>query len=177
MMPYDAGAPDFNRCAGPDPAAAGRGLRDCANSLVSNIFPGGHAKWPVAMTPDEIRIVDALARCSFVPGTTHKRLVRQLAGRECKRPLTDSQRAYLWAIAWSWRRQLPADLVALARRYSGGIGIRGSEINSEAYRQHVAEATASSFDTAAAVPARGARRPNADEQAGDWGDDESPRLW
>jgi len=157
------------RCPGPDPEAVGRGLRDCANSLVSNDFRGGHPEWPVAMTPDEIRIVDALARCSFVPGTTQKRFVRQLAGRECRRPLTHRQRAYLWAIAWSWRRQLPAGLVALARKYSGGIGIRGREIKSEVM--------AGASDTAVAVPARGARRPNADEQAGDWGDDESPRLW
>jgi hypothetical protein len=129
------------------------------------------------MTPDEIRIVDALARCSFVPGTTQKRFMRQLVGRERSRSLSDRQRAYLWAIAWSWRRQLPADLVALARKSSGGIGIRGRQINSEACRQHVAQKTAGAFETAAAVPAHGSRRPNADEQARDWGDDEPPRLW
>ena len=121
------------------------------------------------MTPDEIRIVDALARCSFIPGTSQKRFVRQLAGCDRKRPLTDRQRAYLWAIAWSWRRQLSADLVTLARKYSGGVGIRGREINSEA--------TAGAYDAAVAVLAPGARRPNADEQTGDWGEDESPRLW
>lgn len=129
------------------------------------------------MTPDEIRIVEALARCSFVPGSSPKRLVRQLSGRDRAKPLTDRQRAYLWAIAWSWRRQLPADLVAPARKYSGGTGIRGRQINSEACREYVAQKAAGAFETAAAVPAHGARRPNADEQAGDWGDDEPSRLW
>lgn len=80
-----------------------------------------------AMTPDEIRIIEALSGCSFVPGSSPKRLVRQLNGRDRAKPLTDRQREYLWAIAWSWRRQLPAGLVALARRYSGGIGIRGRQ--------------------------------------------------
>ena len=81
------------------------------------------------MTPDEIRILDALVGCSFLPGSGQKRFVRQMHSRERSRALSDRQRDYLWAIAWSWRRQLPADLVALARRYSGGVGIRGRWIN------------------------------------------------
>ena len=80
------------------------------------------------MTPDEVRITEALARCSFLPGSSPKRLVRQIAGRDRSRPLTDRQRAYLWAVAWSWRRQLPAELIALAGKYSGGVGIRGRQL-------------------------------------------------
>ena len=80
------------------------------------------------MTPDEIHIAEALARCSFVPGSSPKRFARQMDARDRSRPLTDRQRAYLWAIAWSWRRQLPPDLVAMARKYSGGIGIRGDRL-------------------------------------------------
>ena len=81
------------------------------------------------MTPDEICIVEALAGCSFVPGSSPKRFVRQLAGRDRAKPLSDRQRAYLWAIAWSCRRQLPRDLVELARTMSGGVGLRGRAIN------------------------------------------------
>lgn len=77
------------------------------------------------MTPDEIRIAEALYGCSFCPGSSQKRFVRQIAQRDRSKPLTDRQRAYLWAIAWSWRRQLPRPLVELAHRYSGAVGIRG----------------------------------------------------
>ena len=34
------------------------------------------------MTPDEVLIVQALASCSFIPGSSPKRFVRQLAGRD-----------------------------------------------------------------------------------------------
>lgn len=81
------------------------------------------------MTPEEIRIIEALAGCSFVPGSSPKRFVWQLFGRDRAKPLTDRQRAYLWAIAWSWRRQSPRNLVALAREKSGGVGIRSLLVN------------------------------------------------
>lgn len=80
------------------------------------------------MTADEIRIVEALYGCSFSPGSSPKRFVRQMFHRDRAKPLTERQRAYLWAIGWSWRRQLPGVLVDLAHRYSGGIGIRGRKV-------------------------------------------------
>ena len=52
-------------------------------------------------TPDEIRIVEALAGWSFVPGSSQKRFVRHIAGRDRSKPLSEPQRKYLWAIAWS----------------------------------------------------------------------------
>ena len=76
------------------------------------------------MHPHEIEIVEALYGCRFVPGTSQKRFVRQMFARDTAKPLTERQRAYLWAIVWSWRRQLPASLVELARMYSGGVGLR-----------------------------------------------------
>jgi len=61
----------------------------------------------LGMTPDEIRIVEALAGCSFVPGSSQRQFVRHIAGRDRSKPLSEPQRKYLWALAWSWRRQLP----------------------------------------------------------------------
>jgi hypothetical protein len=81
------------------------------------------------MTPDETRIIEGLSGCSFLPGSSQKRFIRQIFARDRAKPLTERQAAWLWAIAWSWRRQLPASLVDLARIYSGGIGIRGGQIN------------------------------------------------
>ena len=76
---------------------------------------------------------------------------------------------------------MPPELIALARKYSGGIGVRGRLINETRYREHVAETTRGALEAAAMqlqkLPARGARLPNADEQCGDWGDDELPVLW
>jgi hypothetical protein len=96
------------------------------------------------MTPDEIRIAQALARCSFAPGTSAKRFVRQMEARAANSPappLSDRQRAYLWAVAWSWRRQLPRRLVDLAGEYSGGVGIRGRQVLEERLRAQVATVT------------------------------------
>ena len=76
------------------------------------------------MTPEEIAIIEALYGCTFLPGSSQKRFVRQMFARDTAKPLTERQKAYLWAIAWSWRRQLPASMVELARIYSGGVGLR-----------------------------------------------------
>ena len=86
------------------------------------------------MTPDEIAIAAALAACRFVPGSSPKRFVRQMAARDATKPLSERQAAYLWAIAWSWRRQLPQNLVALAHRYSSGLGIRSFRVAASSSR-------------------------------------------
>jgi hypothetical protein len=88
----------------------------------------GEASGSKGMTADEIRIVEALYGCSFSPGSTQKRFVRNIHDRDRTKPLTERQKAYLWAIAWSWRRQLPRPLVEIAYRYSGGVGIRGRKM-------------------------------------------------
>jgi len=74
------------------------------------------------MTPNEIRMVDALYRCRFTPGSPQKRFVRKMAARDRRKALTERQREYLWRVAWSWRRQLPPELVALAGVYTGCKG-------------------------------------------------------
>ena len=86
------------------------------------------------VTPDENAIAAALVGCRFVPGGSTKRFVRQMAARDPQKPLSHRQRAYLWAIAWSWRRQLPPAMVDLARNNSGGVGIRGPRMIMETAR-------------------------------------------
>lgn len=88
----------------------------------------GEPTGSTGMTTDEIRIVEALYGCSFSPGSTQKSFVRQIFHRDRAKPLTERQRAYLWAIGWSWRRQLPRTLVEMACRYSGAVGIRGRKV-------------------------------------------------
>ena len=47
------------------------------------------------VTPDEVRIVEALAACRFLPGSSPKRFLRQIAGRDQAKPLRDRQRVPL----------------------------------------------------------------------------------
>ena len=143
--------------------AARGGLNDSAASLVRQFFelfvgrrslmaPGKRCSELSAsapMTPDEIQIAEALAGCSFAPGTTPKRFVRQMAVRDRQKPLTERQRAYLWAIAWSWHRQLPRDLVELARERSGGVGIRQDWLAAAREREKKAGAPATLLRTGA----------------------------
>ena len=76
------------------------------------------------MSPDEARTIRSLSGATFVPGCAPKRFVREMAGvNPDVYILTDRQRGYLWAIAWSYRKQLPDDLVEIARRESGERGI------------------------------------------------------
>jgi hypothetical protein len=97
-------------------------------TAVESLFGPEAMPKSTGMTADEICIAEALYGCSFCPGSTQKRFVRQMAERDHAKPLTDRQRAYLWAIAWSWRRQLPRPWVEMAFRYSGGVGIRGRKV-------------------------------------------------
>jgi len=78
------------------------------------------------MTADEIAIVQALSRCSFTPGTAVKRFIRTTADRDTSKPMTEKGRAFLWKIAWSYRRQLSKDMVELARQNSGEVGLNGA---------------------------------------------------
>lgn len=74
------------------------------------------------MTPDQIKILTALSRATFFPGSTTKRLVQNLAGIAERNPdhkLTDKQHAAIVDIAIKYRRQIPADVVAIARELKG----------------------------------------------------------
>lgn len=70
------------------------------------------------MTPHEIELTRALASCSMMPGTSHKRFVRNLAfvaEHEPAREISLRQRHYLELMAWRYRKQLPRSLVPDSR--------------------------------------------------------------
>jgi hypothetical protein len=66
------------------------------------------------MTEFEIRLANALASCSFLPGSSHKRFCRNMAETARNKPEHDlslRQRHYMELMAWRYRRQLPADCI------------------------------------------------------------------
>ena len=67
------------------------------------------------MTPDEVRMALALGACRFSPGTFAKRFAGQTAANAVHDQLiTDKGAAFLRKLVWSYRRQIPAAVVALA---------------------------------------------------------------
>lgn len=50
----------------------------------------------------------ALAQCTFLPGSAHKRFARDLPHAK---ELTEAQVRHLIRLCWRYRRQMPADLV------------------------------------------------------------------
>lgn len=57
----------------------------------------------------------ALARCTMLPGSQHKRFARDLARAaksDPERELSERQRQHLLRLAWRYRRQMPAHLLA-----------------------------------------------------------------
>lgn len=63
------------------------------------------------MTPNQIEIVDALNRCTLLPGSSDKRFIRDMARVPSGYQLSDKQENYLGALAWRYRRQMPSKLV------------------------------------------------------------------
>ena len=63
------------------------------------------------MTPHEIELAQALAACTYLPGTPQKRFARDLAAGDPNRELTERQRHYMEILAWRMRRQMPKHLV------------------------------------------------------------------
>lgn len=52
----------------------------------------------------------ALARCSFLPGSTEKRFARQAAAIPLEK-ITERQKRFIVQLAYRFRRQMPWDLV------------------------------------------------------------------
>jgi hypothetical protein len=70
------------------------------------------------MTEYEIRLAAALSRCSFLPGSSHKRFCRNMGDIARLSPEKDislRQRHLMELMAWRYRRQLSADLVPPAK--------------------------------------------------------------
>lgn len=61
-------------------------------------------------THRDVEVLQALARCTFLPGSAHKRFVRDVAASDPTK-LTWRQWAYVRRLAWRYRRQMPARLV------------------------------------------------------------------
>jgi hypothetical protein len=95
------------------------------------------------LTPHEIALIGALASCSMLPGTSHKRFVRDLAfvaGHSPEKEISLRQRHYLELLAWKYRRQLsrslapdskplnlPAKRKEARARIGGKIGVEASK--------------------------------------------------
>jgi hypothetical protein len=70
------------------------------------------------MTTDQIHMAIALGRCTFVPGTGTKRFAQDMQYRALNisdRPITARQAEYLRTAVIRFRKQIPADVVELAR--------------------------------------------------------------
>ena len=66
------------------------------------------------MSPYEIKLATALAGCSFLPGSSHKRFCRNMADIARLSPdkeLSLRQRHYMELMAWRYRRQLRDEFV------------------------------------------------------------------
>jgi hypothetical protein len=93
------------------------------------------------LTPHEIALIGALASCSMLPGTSHKRFVRDLAfvaGHSPEKEISLRQRHYLELLAWKYRRQISRSLVPDSKplnlpakrnraRIGGKIGVEASK--------------------------------------------------
>lgn len=72
------------------------------------------------MTEDEKTMARALNQCTFVPGIGTKRFAREMAARAGQAdaaPLTEKQKEYLRSAVIRFRRQIPREVVALAREF------------------------------------------------------------
>ena len=73
------------------------------------------------MTNDEVVMATHLAACRFVPGTAVKRFARDMAFQASheaglERSLTEKQAKYLRDSVIRFRRQIPPEVVELARK-------------------------------------------------------------
>jgi hypothetical protein len=82
------------------------------------------------MTPRELAICQALKDVSFPPGTAKKRFARDMifhAEHYAEKPLTEKQARYLTAIAYTFRRQMPAHLAYPIVDDGSAMAARGFE--------------------------------------------------
>lgn len=68
------------------------------------------------MTSEEIRAVCALGHVEMGFHRGKRSFISNLSRKETSYELTEGQRAYLWTVAYYFRRQLPPSVAALAER-------------------------------------------------------------
>lgn len=74
------------------------------------------------MTETDYNILQALARCSFQPGSWVKRFVRDLAAMPTDAVLSEKQQAALHRTAWHYRTQLSRFGIAIETRPPDALG-------------------------------------------------------
>lgn len=74
------------------------------------------------MTDADYRTIQALAHCSFYPGSWVKRFVRDLSTYPREKELTEKQALALAKVAWHYRKQLARHGVAIETRPPGVLG-------------------------------------------------------
>lgn len=85
------------------------------------------------MTENEKTIARALGACTFPPGIATKRFAKDMAAcavQEQRFDLSPAQRRYLLTAAVRYRRQIPAEVVALAEaelRSDAGMPARAGQ--------------------------------------------------
>lgn len=85
------------------------------------------------MTPRELAICRALESVSFPPATAKKRFAKDMMfhAKHCpEKPLTEKQAGYLSALAYTFRRQMPAHLaypVVDDGSYMASLGAEAAE--------------------------------------------------
>jgi hypothetical protein len=75
------------------------------------------------MTETDYTIIQALARCSFQPGSWTKRFVRDLASKPVEFVLSEKQQAALHRTAWHYRKQLAGFGIAIETRPPDALGV------------------------------------------------------
>lgn len=74
------------------------------------------------MTEDERRMAEVLGRCRILPGSPEKRFAGAMATLAAQHEplITVRQAEWLRVLVHRYRRQIPADVVALAQAQEGG---------------------------------------------------------
>lgn len=74
------------------------------------------------MTEVDYKTIQALAKCSFTPGSWNKRFVRDLAQYPPEKELSEKQQAALARVAWHYRQQLSRHGIAVVNKPPDVIG-------------------------------------------------------
>lgn len=75
------------------------------------------------MTETDYKIIQALARCSFQPGSWVKRFAHDLSAYSVDAVLSEKQQAALNRTAWHYRKQLSRFGIAIETRPPDALGV------------------------------------------------------